>query len=114
MLRDNADVMHTVITKAFKRDESKERMFQELGLTALSGTESTLTIIEAAVPNCGVTYEQVSAALDLSIELIQELQTYVALVTARPVRLLSRTTLSPVLAAVSGTLFLDGRPPKFE
>ncbi len=115
MLRDNADVMHLAIAKAFKRDVPKEQMFRELELMDVGiNTGSTLTIIEAAVPDCEATYEDVNAALDLSIELIQELQTYVALVTGYPVRLLSRTTLSPTLVAVSGSLFLDGRPPLFK
>jgi hypothetical protein len=115
MLRDNADVLHLVVTKAFRRGVSKEEMFRELDADGVGLNEgSSLTVIEAAIPNCEATHEELTAALDRSIELIQELQTYVALVTGQPVRLISRRTLNPQLCVVTGALYLDGRPPSFE
>lgn len=113
MVRDNADILHKVLTNTFPPAMPREQMIRELEEVAGSDLGSTITLIEAAVPNCEVTQEAVSAALDMSIELIQELQTYVAIVTGQPVRLVSRRTLGPNPFVVAGALFLDGRPPSF-
>lgn len=115
MVRDYTDILHLVEEKAFKHSlpaDVRRGLVEQFDVSA--GESSTLTVIEAAVPGCLPEKELLDAALDQSISLIQELQNMVAIVTKRPVRLISRATLQPTLPVVTGRLNGDGQPPTFE
>jgi hypothetical protein len=118
MFRDNADILDMVAQRAFGVSVDQDRFHRAIELIQAEGDAEgevgrTITVIEAAVPGCTVETDRMNAALDASIDLIRELQNMVATATGKPVRLISRATLSPNAIAVSGSLSLVDEPPTF-
>lgn len=77
------------------------------------------TIAEVAVPGrCGDTEGDISSALDEAIDHVRHLQRAVAVALQRPVRLMSRATLPPIVPTYEGSLRRaddggDPLPPRF-